>query len=818
MANSQYRWFLTPSGETGDYVTPIHSKKELVGKIVTDEQFIRYTWDEPLTFLKADYDFIYDTDFDTKFTLRMEEWIDAEATYVPFQFQFEFSKIDCEFDEDRKTIKVKPTLIDDYKKIIDNWDRQYDVIRNNPGTQSVKIQVDPIYQFYFPGSEYVTNSLRSTYWEQRVQSVVYSEDELVNDYHFKKVRDVIYIPGDGAGLSPDISGYFTPDLATNHYQNGDYQIRVLAIKTEFSVNDSVLDDSDYASIWQDTSGNQFAYFGREGNRLYFNGLDTDEPDGSTLTHVSGATNTGAITFYSATNQTGIIFIRYYIYDSVGAETVWLGEINRTIAGEKVSNSLWIQLLLAGGLFRSFNAPAYRKGLVFTSRSTGDRCKAFHIQQFARIATPLESITINGPFANFTFELTQDILPLNANYNRVYPFNAYVVFSDLNDPADQGYGKFAADAINFANQYFVKPPESGLIDGVFPVHQSEWLEYSMWFITNTQNNILKNTKDLTLKDAYSVTDTLSYLLSQIDPNISHTATIECSDFLYNLSGNEVRGDYRPIWITPKSNIINGNYDSPARKGEVSIGEMLNLFKRAYKCYWFIENGKLKIEHISFFKKGKTYLTTPITSTDLTVQVHSQNELPYAFSTKHYTFMKEEIPKLITFQWMDEVSEFFQGYDIELISNYVDEDNIEDIRIDKFTTDVNYVLINSESINTDGFMLLETMTDINGDQRVPYINITLLDNMYELQNGYLSFLYLHNTVWLHDLPTKRAIVNKVEKEAISIRLTKLQKPFKHPDIEIDDLQLVSTSLGVGKIYSRKRNLKYQTQEIELIYEPE
>lgn len=813
MASSRYRWLMTPTGQDPVYVTPLHSMKDIQGKLVEEEQFLRYTWEPSLKFLRADYTVINDSDFDTNFALQLEEYIEEEEAYVPI-IQYEFAKTDCEINEDRETVIVKPEIIDEYKKIIDNWDRQYDVIRSNPGTQSVKLKVDPIFQFYFPGSEYVTNSLRSTYWEQRVQNVVYDENTLVNDYKFKKVRDCIYAPGAEAGLSPDVSGLY--EKTSNFFTNGIYTFRILFADVEVSVYSSVIADIDFQSIWEDTSGNEFQYIGRENNKLYFLRLTPiiETPEGTTLSHVSGATNTTTINFYATRKRVNPdVWGRYYIYN--GSSIVYLGDMNKSFFASKFSNIDLVSLLRDQAFY-----PAYRMGLVFTSISTGDKIKAFYIQQYARVATPLESISFIG-IPQATYELTNDILPLNKNYNRVTPFNGYVYFSDGNNVADQGYGQFAADATNFANLYFTKPPDpGGFIEGVFPVHQSDWLEYSMWFIKNSTDNFVQtnNSSDLTLKDAYASSDILSYLLSQIDPNITHSATIECSDFFYNLSGNIIRGNYRPVWITPKSNLINGNYDSPARKGDLSIGELLRMYRNVYKCYWYIENSKLKIEHISFFKKGKTYLTTPVTSVDLTVQTHPQNELPYSFSTKHYTFLKQEIPKLITFAWMDEVSEFFQGYDIELISNYVDDDNIQNIRIDKFTTDVSYILINSESINTDGFVLLETMLDINGDQRVPYVNINLLDNMYELQNGYLSFLYLHSTVWMHDLPAKTAIVNKEEVEAISIKSTKLQKPFKHPDIEIDDLQLVNTSLGVGKIYSRKRNLKFKTQEIELIYEPE
>jgi hypothetical protein len=63
----------------------------------------------------------------------------------------------------------------------------------------------------------------------------------------------------------------------------------------------------------------------------------------------------------------------------------------------------------------------------------------------------------------------------------------------------------------------------------------------------------------------------------------------------------------------------------------------------------------------------------------------------------------------FGWMDDVTQLFEGYPIDIISKYVNPDNIEQIDISKFTSDIDYILLNPWEISKDGFVLMAAVTN-------------------------------------------------------------------------------------------------------------
>ena len=55
-------------------------------------------------------------------------------------------------------------------------------------------------------------------------------------------------------------------------------------------------------------------------------------------------------------------------------------------------------------------------------------------------------------------------------------------------------------------------------------------------------------------------------------------------------------------------------------------------------------------------------------------------------------------------MDDVTALFEGQPIDIVSKYVNPDNIEEISVQQFTSDIDYILLNQSEISKDGFVLL------------------------------------------------------------------------------------------------------------------
>ena len=58
----------------------------------------------------------------------------------------------------------------------------------------------------------------------------------------------------------------------------------------------------------------------------------------------------------------------------------------------------------------------------------------------------------------------------------------------------------------------------------------------------------------------------------------------------------------------------------------------------------------------------------------------------------------------FGWMDDVTQLFEGYPIDIVAKFVNPDNIEEIELTQFTSDIDYILLNPSEVATEGFVLL------------------------------------------------------------------------------------------------------------------
>lgn len=295
--------------------------------------------------------------------------------------------------------------------------------------------------------------------------------------------------------------------------------------------------------------------------------------------------------------------------------------------------------------------------------------------------------------------TDDIVPNNRNYTRVigYAFTDTIAVSGnlSSNPTQWG--------IYQPGQYYVQPYS---ITGAefFPISRSSWGRYSVWFNFSLFDTLIEPQarKQFTLRDAFPLSSVISVLLQKVAPGIVHSGTTEYSQFLYGI--NPITNIETMLLITPKSNLVIGEYDQPAQKAPIKLKDVFDMLRDCFRCYWFIDDGKLKIEHIQYFRNGGSYSGTPTIGRDLTVEKVTRNGKEWAFATSKYSFDKPEMAARYQFGWMDDVTQLFDGYPIDIISKYVNPDNIEQIDVSQFTSDVDYILLNPGAVSKDGFVLL------------------------------------------------------------------------------------------------------------------
>lgn len=412
--------------------------------------------------------------------------------------------------------------------------------------------------------------------------------------------------------------------------------------------------------------------------------------------------------------------------------------------------------------------------------------------------------------------SDDIVDNNRNYRRAIGYAIDVAFISNNfsdTPTEWGL----ADS----GKYF-EPPYSIYGQTFYPIARSTWRYASLWFGFYLMDWILeeKARKAYTLRDAFTLSSCINVLLKEFAPGITHEATPEYSKFLYN-TNNPISGKSFKLLISQKSNIINGEYKTPAQKAPITLQQIMTMLRDIYKCYWYIEDGKFKIEQVSWFRNGGSYGYNPIIDYDLTQLKNVRNGKKLAFATSEYSFDKVEMPERYQFEWMDDVTTPFEGLPIEITSKYVTAGKIEEINISNFTSDIDLMLLNPGAISSDGFALFAAVTPSGGRQlELPFTRQTVDGIEYFLQNGYLAFINIQPTYWVYDMPARNFKINNSPYYAKGGLERKKKQTLNFPAGTTDPnpMLLVKTYIGNGQVDKFSVNLCSRNIKATLKYDTE
>lgn len=408
----------------------------------------------------------------------------------------------------------------------------------------------------------------------------------------------------------------------------------------------------------------------------------------------------------------------------------------------------------------------------------------------------------------------DIVDNNRNYSHAIGYNVDVAFisNKFSDtPTEWGL----AD-----NGKYFAPPYSIYRQTFYPIARSTWRYASLWFGFYLMDWRLeeKARKEYTLRDAFTVASCISVLLNQIAPGITHEATAKYSQFLYG-GNNPISGLNFRLLVSQKTNIINGEYQQPAQKAPTTLQQFTNMLRDCFQCYWFVEDGRFKIEHVQYFRNGGSYSGEVVLSHDLTKELNSRNGKPWAFNTSEYSFDKVDLPERYQFKWMDDVTAAFEGLPIQVISKYVTPGKIEDVNVSNFTSDIDMMLLNPGNMSSDGFALFAAVPPTSGSQwTLPFTRQTVNGVEYILQNGYLAFINLQSTYWLYDLPARRVSINGSETDAYGIERKKKQTLIFPANDDPNPMQLIKTYIGNGQVDKLSVNLCGRNIKATLRYDTE
>ena len=445
---------------------------------------------------------------------------------------------------------------------------------------------------------------------------------------------------------------------------------------------------------------------------------------------------------------------------------------------------------------------------------------YHIYQ--RLLCDVDTISDSEGVKN-TYDLPpDDFVTDNRNYKKCIGLRGGLFFCTsraVDEPTKYGandYGQY------FTNQFI---PNSSGLGRPLPISRNSWVNASLWYVYEDYTYKYfeeRLRKRYTLKDSYSIAAAIKAILNKIDPTLKHEATAEYSRFLYDTTVPISMNRFY-VFITQKTNILKGDYDQPAQKAEISFEDLMKMLRDCFRCYWYIEDGKFKIEHISFFMRGGSYSYDSNVQLDFTKLTDQFNKKPSAYFQSEVEYDKSDLNQRYEFGWMDDVTELFSGVTIDVKSNYIQKDKNEEINISQFSSDVDYMLFNPSNFSDDGFALLCPIKN-GSNYELPIIHTTLVDEdggTYEaiVQNWYASWTYLVH-FYMYDMPANNIDCNVLNNLHVNAVKMCMKHTIEFPiEEDLDELKLIRTNIGgEGKIDEYSVNMNTRTAKVKLMYSPQ
>lgn len=721
----------------------------------------------------------------------------AFYTNSVLQAKSTFNKTDCKFDYFKKSVSLKLNPVDNYTGILDKYENSYDLIKLAPAISKLTLTKRLAYQIYIQGANDITTIANGVYWQDDVNEVVDDENKLINKYYFGKIHDFREIHL--GGLEAPVNGTFIQDAQSDSWKS-----------------------KAYTSTGEDTNGYCDIYFEK-----YYSAGDivTDEDISEILIRRARKFSNGdaidSSEIYNASKRALVDLYKIYLRFSEDMEFE-----DTSIYGISVS---WYVIDDVNNGFLMKGAQYKYEMYVLTDTPynffLGENIIDYNI--FARIIADIDSVEIGGqtrvlydlPYDDFTYT--------RANYKKCIGIEVsdywkiYQEKAELSEPTKYGvddYGKYFSS--NFATL-------TTLDNKPMPISRSSWANTSLWFVFKEEYWLSeyenKYRVEYELKDAYNIADVIKVILAQINPNLKHEATSEYSEILYGNS-TELSFGENALFISPKSNVLKGNYDQAAQKAEITFKQLMEMLRDCFRCYWFIDNeNRFRIEHISYFMNGMSY-SQPTSYLDLTVPTDKFNKKKILYGQEEIEFEKSELVSRFEFSWSDDSTDVFGNNTIDINSQYVQKDRVENITPDLFSSDIDFMLFAPDKFSNDGFALIIANKET---KKVPIVEQSIfMDSEYiyqykaSVQNWYASWLYLIK-YYMYDMPAQEIECSGIYSQPVVQGIKKCMKnniSFQiSPMDKISEFSMIKTEIGNGMIDEITTNLDTGLNDIKVAYTP-
>lgn len=707
----------------------------------TDQVFYRTKIDGTIKLSGDDFTFVADSSNEVEFELEVKRGAVIIGTA-------KFIKADCELDYDDKVCSVKLSFSDKYEKVVSGLDNKYNLPKLAPRCVPITMNKRPVLQFYFFGDTKITNWIGNMAWEVDAGADAPNKTltQMENTYKFTRLLSY------GEGSLSMNSSYFNNDADLNAAA-GDY-------KVEF-------DGSTIEKLVQVGGPYEF-------RRIYSSEL---------MRYSYQLYKNGSV--LRATETVGGYDVSYPTEVSITESGTVL---SFTVIVLHQENSHYVP-------YRTIGTGEGAERIIFC-RMLSDYGGDYAGESKVELKTLSDDVAVDN--YNYLYGWTVAHLDLGDNM---------LISAEVQDnPTEYG--------VDGNGKYFVQPTPSSSEDAIYPIGWNMWIPLSFWFegtpaiMTALDTSVFYTS--YFLRDAYPLSSAIQVLLSQIDDSLTYDPTYDSKFF--NEKGWQGDWAYIPspamrnniLYITPITNVKKTRYEQPARKGDITLKQIFDMLRQVYGCYWYIEEGHLKIEHIAYFKNGNNYVVgSPSVLLDVVGMKDMPNGLSWAFKQNAVAHDRTRCPNRYEFQWANSCTEQFNGYPIDIKDKVASADKKEKTQVANFIADVDYCIISPESVSDDIYALIEAGREnlpIQSRNFVPIARVSNGDNapIYAISNGYCSFLFAERAYLNYDYGGYQAIADG---KAIEVkgtrRFIKQECNFPMPIAKVGQIGLIKTGLGLGEI---------------------
>lgn len=743
-------------------VKPFYSRLTKNIRKEGEHKFFREILDTDLHFVGEIADFILNADVDDKFMLICQRYDYATNLWSNYHIDL-FKQTDCEFNRDTHTCTPQLSPLDEYSKILDRYSDEYDLIKLKPAITRIRTYLRPIIELYERGSSVITRFLGGTYWETEVKEPT-DDENVLEGKHFSRLiidpdKAYLNISWDAYGIFESIGAplgrYNYNSSAQNYYkenENGLWTWDPTPTTLRLALNGTLV-----VLPQTDINPSTYIYLGTEGI-----------PAGGMPPSYSGA---GSLPI----DKWGLAVVRD-VYDPTAI----------------------------GGVYEAPIAGAYFSYYVIFGRVIGNGSTLFNTDTFD---IPADDFAISSTAYKKCAPLGKGQGLLYGTLDTSLKPTIYGIKEDTNEYYTNE-NLPVGDGLANGGIYGVRP---------MPIGKYEWGDVSYWYNYDEEYVALEiaSRYEYEMKDCFKIGDVIRALLSEVDHTIVFEDRASYSQFLYSAPG--IRGGY--MWklaITPKSNVLKGDYDQPAQKAPITFEGLMNMLRDLYQLYWYIDTDRhLHIEHELWFANGGSYSEySGDTQLDLTGYgcKDAFNKKRTAYWQDAYKFNMNEATRRIELDFSEKGTEFFNGLSIDIFNTYLAKAKTDSKSIANFTADIDLMRIEPDKYSSDGFAVLTYTDEEQGSPVQPFMPVSDAVRVKErdgherdayINNLFASWLYCQHFLMFNlsgdDMEQELQMLRLPNNASLDrvYKLARLKKqtvqfPF---DDDPDTIDLIKTDVGDG-----------------------